>query len=116
MHSTCAIINKATHEKEEELKQQLLMQVTAHRQHLLDALHAQAEQLGAKWACQTEGQLTQQETHYQNELVKALAGLRGIKSVVDSIVNAGIITDIPYGDTNMFCLISPPIRSSITYV
>ncbi len=70
------------------------MQAAAHRQHLLDALQAQAEQLGAKRAYQTEAKLTQQETHYQNELVKALARLGGVKSMVDTIVSAGIIHTI----------------------
>lgn len=93
------------------------MQATAHRQHLLDALHAQAEQLGAKWACQTEAQLTQQETHYQNELVKALAELRGIKSMIDTIVNAGILILLQTYHTVIPVVISPPIiHNSKTYI
>ena len=67
------------------------MQATAHSQHLSDALQAQAEQLGARWASQTEAKLIQQETHYQNDLVKAMAGLKGIEVMVDSVASAGII-------------------------
>lgn len=66
------------------------MQATAHSQCLSDALQAQAKQLGAKWASQTEAKLIHQETLYQNELVKAMAGLRGIEAMVDTVASAGI--------------------------
>ena len=74
------------------------MQAAAHTQHLSEALQAQAEQLGAKWASQTEVKLIQQETCYQNELVKVMAGLRGIEAMVDTIARAGtvIITNNNY--------------------
>ena len=84
--------SQAIREKEEELKEQLLIQTAAHTQHLSEALQAQAEQLGAKWASQTEAKLIQQETHYQNELVRAMARLRGIEAMVDTVANAGMIT------------------------
>ena len=67
------------------------MQAAAHNQHLSDALQAQAEQLGARWASQTEAKLIQQEIHYQNDLMKAMAGLKGVEVMVDSIASAGII-------------------------
>ena len=66
------------------------MQATAHNQHLSDALQAQAEQLGAKWANQTEAKLTQQGTRYQNDMMKAMAGLLGVKAMVNTIASAGL--------------------------
>lgn len=88
-HCTNVQQNQALREKDEELKEQLLTQTAAHTQHLSEALQAQAEQLGTKWASQTEKKLIQLEMHYQNELVKAMARLRGINAMIDTVANAG---------------------------
>lgn len=55
-----------------------------------EALQSQAEQLEARWAKQVDAKLSEQESYYQIELVKAMARLHGIEAVIDNIANAGI--------------------------
>ena len=93
VHSTRFLhlqLNKAIQEKEDELKEQLLIQTEAHTQHLSEALQTQAEQLGVKWVSQLEAKLIQQEGYYQTKLAKAMARLRGIETMVETVANAGM--------------------------
>lgn len=57
-------------------------------QHLLSTL--QATQLGAKWSSQLDAKLADQEHFYQKELAGALARLKGIESMVNTVANAGV--------------------------
>ena len=83
--------SKAVQKREAELKEQLYVQAEAHTQHLSDALQNQAEQLEAKWARRLEARLMQQQGYYQKELTRAMATLRGIEAMVDTVANAGMI-------------------------
>ena len=49
----------------------------------------QATELGEKWANELEAQLKDQEHSYQRELAGALAQLKGIESMVNTVANAG---------------------------
>ena len=42
------------------------------------------------WSQELEMKLMEQEAHYQTELSKAMARLRGIDSMVDTVANAGV--------------------------
>ena len=66
------------------------IQTDAHTQHLAESLHTQAERLESKWINELEFKLTEQETFYQTELAKAVARLRGIESMVETVANAGM--------------------------
>jgi len=54
------------------------------------ALYLQATQLGAKWSSQLDAKLVDQEHFYQKELAGALARLKGIESMVNTVANAGV--------------------------
>lgn len=72
-----------------KLREQLRAQTEAHTQHLAGALQTQAERLESKWVSELEFKLTEQETHFQTELAKAVARLKGIESMVETVANAG---------------------------
>lgn len=83
-------VDEIAREYEHKLRDQLRVQTDAHTQHLAGALQTQAEQLESKWVTELEFKLTQQETFYQTELAKAVARLKGIESMVETVANAGI--------------------------
>ncbi len=58
----------------------------------------QADRLSHTWASELEQKLREQEAHYQKELAKAMAQLRGVESMVDSVIDAGmrVCTDVTY--------------------
>ena len=56
-------------------------------------VRSQARQLGEMWASELEQKMTEQEGHYQEELLRALVRLRGIEAMVDTVADAGTHTE-----------------------
>jgi len=78
-----------SNEFDSELKEKLRLQGEAHTSQLSDALRDQASQLGALWSKELETKLVEQEWQYQAEISMAMAKLRGIESMVNTVANAG---------------------------
>ncbi len=82
--------SEIAHEFEGELREKIRLQSEAHASHLRDALSSQADELGSVWSQELELKLVEQEAQYQIEMSKAMARLRGIESMVNTIANAGM--------------------------
>ena len=72
-----------------QLREQLRVQTEKHTRHLTEALQVQADQLGSKWSSELEQKLVDQQSYYQLEMAKALARLRGIEAMVNTVAAAG---------------------------
>ncbi len=82
--------SEIAHKFEGELREKIRFQSEAHASHLRDALSSQADELGSVWSQELELKLVEQEALYQIEMSKAMARLRGIESMVNTIANAGM--------------------------
>jgi mitofilin len=72
----------------EELKDQLLMQNEAHRYHLNDSLMRQASELTEQLNSEFSSKLGKVMDDHQLQMAKALAHLKGIQSMIDTVAEA----------------------------
>ena len=83
-----------------QLREELRGQSDKHARHLSEALERQSRQLGASWAGELEHRLQQQHNGHQLEMAAALARLRGIETMVNTVAAAG--------EAQSSCLPFPP--------